>query len=314
MKTSLVLSLMASLLTAVQVLLLVLRGDGLCLNEGCKIVDSLTTVPPLVFNLMGLLYFQTVFWGLLLDRKYPGWPLKTVKMLLLAGMAAEGVLVSFQLFVTEAFCSYCLVVFAFILLLNLFFGRKQLASGTAIFAVVLLAFSSLQFKTAESAESMSLDRGTFGLRPAGRSGPQIYLFFSSTCQHCENIIETLKTRTSCTVRFQPIDEIRSLDFPGLEPAPAYSAAANRSFLKSLGIEEIPVLAAKDAGGIRILKGEQPIRDYLDQNCVAEPAAAGGATSGFSSGGSGFLPKSVQDDACSVSQDCDPLPAPPPAGK
>lgn len=314
MKTTLVLSLLASLLTAIQVLLLVLHGDGLCFNEGCKIVDGLTTVPPLVFNLMGLLYFQTIFWGLLLDRKYPGWPLKTVKVLLLAGMASEGVLVSFQLFVTEAFCSYCLVVFALIVLLNLFFGQKQLASGTAIFAVVLLAFSSLQFKTAESAESMTLDRGTFAVRPSGQSGPQLYLFFSSTCQHCENIIETLKTRTSCTVRFQPIDEIRSLDFPGLELAPAYSAAANRSFLTSLGIEEIPVLAAKDAGGIRILKGEQPIRDYLDQNCVANGPASSNATSAAPSGGNGFLPQAVQDDACSVSQDCDPLPAASPAGK
>lgn len=314
MKIGLILSFLASLLTAGQTLLILLRGDGMCFNEGCKIVDSLTTVPPLLFNLMGFLYFQTLFWGLLLDRKYPGWPLKIVRVLLLAGMAAEGVLVSFQFFVTEAFCAYCLVVFAFIILLNISFGFKQIASATAIFAVILLAFSSLQFKSAGSIEDMSLDRGTYGTRPADRTGAQLSLFFSSTCFHCENIIGILKTRNACAVRLQPIDVIRPLDFPGLELAPTYSPAVNRSFLKTLGIEEIPVLVAKDSGGIRILKGEQPIRAYLDQNCEAETSSSTNAVSESSTGGRGFLPQPVQDDACTVSNDCDPLPVTPRPGK
>lgn len=305
MKTSLVLSLLASLLTVTQILLILLRGDGMCFDEGCKIVDSLTTVPPLVFNLAGFLYFQSIFWGLLLDKKYPGWPLRTVKILTLAGMAAEGVLISFQYLVTEAFCSYCLVVGGFILLLNISFGLKQIASGAVIFTVVTLAFASLQFKTPGSSEDISLDRGTYGLRPADRSGPQISLFFSSTCRHCENIIELLKTRKSCAIRFQPIDEIRGLHFPGLELAPVYSATVNRNFLKALGIEEIPVLVAQDGSGIRVLKGEQPIREYLDLNCEADPPPSDNATSESSSVEGSFLP--LQDDACSVSKDCDPLP-------
>lgn len=308
MKISLVLSLLASLLTATQVLLILLRGDGMCFNEGCRIVDSLTTVPPLVFNLMGFLYFQTLFWGLLLDRKYPGWPMKVVRVLVLAGMASEGVLVSFQLYITEAFCSYCLVVCALIILLNISFGLKQMASGAVIFAVVVLAFSSLQFKTVGSAEGMALDRGTYGIRQGDRAGAQLYLFFSSACFHCENIIEILKTRKSCAVRFQPIDEIHTLDFPGLELASAYFTVANRSFLKTLGIEEIPVLVAKDNSGIRILKGEKPIREYLDQNCEAETPSSSNATSESSPGGNSFLPQPVQDDACSISKDCDPPPA------
>jgi uncharacterized membrane protein len=305
MKTRLGFSLMASLLTAAQILLILLRGDGMCFNEGCRIVDSLTTVPPLVFNLAGFLYFQSIFWGLLLDRKHPGWPFTTVRVLALAGMASEGVLVSFQYFISETFCSYCLVIGLFILLLNISFGPKQIASGVLIFAVVVLAFAGLQFKAPEASEDISLERGTYGLRPADRAGAELSLFFSSTCRHCENIIELLKTRKSCAVRFQPIDEIYGLDFPGLERAPVYSASVNRNFLKALGIEEIPVLVAKDAGGIRILKGEQPIREYLDLNCQAAPSPADSATSESSPVSGGFLP--LQDDACSVSKDCDPLP-------
>lgn len=309
MKASLIIALLASLLTAFQALLILLRGSGICLNEGCRIVDSLTSVPPLAFNIMGFLFFQAIFWGLLLERKNPGVPLRAVKVLALAGMASEGVLVAFQIFITEAFCSYCLIVFALIILLNISFGFKQIASSAAVFTVVLLAFSSLQLKSAESAEGISLDRGTYGLRLAGQSGnPQLHLFFSSTCPHCENIIEILKNRKTCTVRFQPIDEIRSLDFPDIQVAPAYSASANRSFLKSLGIEEIPVLVAKGKSGISILKGEQPIREYLDQNCPAEPSSPGGTSLQTSAAGQRYLPQSAQDDTCSVSADCPPLPS------
>ncbi len=314
MKISLLLSLLASLLTAMQALLITLRGNGLCFDEGCRIVDSLTTVPPLVFNLMGVLYFQTIFWGLLLDRKFPGWPLKIVRALVLAGLASEGVLVSFQLFITGVFCSYCLIVFAFILLLNISFGFRQIASGAAIFAAVLLAFSGLQFKSAESAEAVSLDRGTYAVRSTDQSAVQISLFFSSTCSHCEKIIDALRSRKSCTVRFQPIDEIHSLDFPDLQLAPTYSASVNRSFLKSLAIEEIPVAVAKDQSGIRILKGEQPIREYLEQNCPTESPSSTTASSESTSPGNRYLLPPIQDDACSVSQDCDPLPATPRPGK
>lgn len=312
MNISRIISLLASLLTATQALLILLQGDGLCFSESCRIVDSLTSVPPLFFNIAGFLYFQAIFWGLFLDRKYPERAMKIVRFLALAGMASEGVLISFQLFVTGVFCSYCLVIFALIFMLNISLGIKQITSAAAVFAVVLLAFSSLQLKSAESSEGVSLDRGTFAIRPGASSGPQLYLFFSSTCRHCEKVIEMMKGLQACSIRFQPIDEIRSMEFPGLEMAPSYSATANSNFLKTLAIEEIPVLVAKDQGGIRILNGEQPIRTYLEQNCASKNSLPADAPS-ESSAGSSLLPQSVQDDACSVSQDCDPLPTVSPVG-
>lgn len=309
MKISIILSLIASLLTATQILLILLGGDGVCFNEGCKIVDNLTRVPPVVFNLVGFLFFQLVFWGLLLERKNPGWPLRTVKLLVLAGMASEGVLVGFQLFIAGVFCSYCLVVCAFIVLLNISFGFKQAVSGTVVIASVFLAFSSLQLNSTQSSKDLCLDQGNYGIRPADRSYPQFSLFFSSNCLHCENIIGILKTLDSCSVRFQPIDDIRMLDFPGLERTPVYSASANRSFLKSLGIEEVPVLMAKDQSGIRILKGEQQIKEYLDQICEVKTPSSSNVILQTSSNNGSFLPNLVpEDDACSMLKDCDPIPA------
>ncbi len=304
MTSTLLLSLLSSLLTATQVLFILFSGDGLCFSNGCRIVDSLTTVPPLAFNLMGLLFFQAIFWGVWLDRRATGRFMPAVKILLLAGMASEGVLVAFQYYITETFCAYCLVVFACIVLLNITLGFRQIASGLLIFAAVLMAFSSLQFYNPLSqSEEGTLEKGTYGLRPASGTGPQLFLFFSSSCLHCENIIETLSRRNACTIRFQPVDEIRDLDFPGLQKSPVSSFAVNRKFLKTLGLEEVPVLLARDAGGIQIRKGEGPIRDYLDRNCP-ESQPAGSVDSGSSTFGGGLSPNEREDGSCSVFEDCE----------
>lgn len=305
MTTTLLLSLLSSLLTAAQVLFILFSGDGLCFSEGCRIVDSLTTVPPLVFNLMGLLFFQAIFWGVWFERRSgTGRFMSAVKLLLLAGMASEGVLVAFQYYITETFCAYCLVVFACIVLLNVTLGYRQIASGLLIFAAVLLAFSSLQFSNPPGqGEETALEKGTYGIRPASGVGPQLYLFFSSSCLHCENIIETLKGRNTCTIRFQPVGEIRGLDFPGVQLAPVSSFAVNRNFLKSLGLEEVPVLLVKDADGIQVFKGEGPIRAYLDRNCP-EDRAADSTDSGSSPVGGVFLPTGEEDGSCSTFEVCE----------
>ena len=53
-------ALLASLLVAVQIAILLLGKEGLCLSQGCQVVDQLTRVSPLLFNIAGLLYFQVV--------------------------------------------------------------------------------------------------------------------------------------------------------------------------------------------------------------------------------------------------------------
>ena len=56
-------ALLASLMVAVQIVILLLGKDGLCLSQGCQVVDQLTEVSPLLFNIAGLLFFQAIFWG-----------------------------------------------------------------------------------------------------------------------------------------------------------------------------------------------------------------------------------------------------------
>jgi hypothetical protein len=110
----------------------------------------------------------------------------------------------------------------------------------------------------------------------------------------------LKERPGCTVRFQPVEEIGDFTFPGMERAPGYSSAINRNFLQTLGIDQIPVLMAKDGEGIRILKGEGPISSYLDLYCPADrPAGETGSSTQTRS----VVPMQ-NDGSCTVLEDCE----------
>lgn len=55
-----ILSFAASILIIIQVIYISLSGEAACLNQGCEIVESLTTIPPLYFNLIGFLFSGTL--------------------------------------------------------------------------------------------------------------------------------------------------------------------------------------------------------------------------------------------------------------
>jgi len=56
-------ALSASLVIAVQIIYSLVNGSTLCPNEGCELVERLTAISPLYFNILGLLYFQFVYWS-----------------------------------------------------------------------------------------------------------------------------------------------------------------------------------------------------------------------------------------------------------
>lgn len=309
----LLLSLGGGLLAAVQALLIVLQGDILCLNDGCEIVEKLTTVPPIAFNIAGSLYFMTVFLALWQGaRGVLGW-LNLARLLLVAGMAAEGVLVGFQHYVAGVFCSYCLVIFSIVALLNILMGWRQLLVATAVFGAVLTAFASLQFTPSTEADGVVLEKGIYGRLENQQSANQLYLFFSSTCPHCEEVIETIDSGFDCSLNFNPIDSLAVSPMDELVRTPEYSPGINRRFLKNLGISEIPALAVKGNEELRILKGKQLIQDYLDAYCRGG-GVSGEMTSEFSEmpdqgpGFPYFSSSSQEEDACSVEVDCEEVPA------
>ncbi len=299
------LALVASLLIAGQIGYTLYQGSPLCLNSGCKVVEKLTKVAPLVFNAAGLFFFQMIYWGLRSARgemrRLPGF----VKTVLLAALAVEAVLIGFQYLVAQAFCAYCLGVLVFIVLLNLLLGWRQIAAGLLIFTTAALAFASLELNQSAAPGQQAFTAGVFATRPGLLKYPENYLFYSSTCAHCEKVIASLKNNTRVTISFNPIDQVAAIDLPKATLHAGYSPDLNKALLTSLGIAEIPVLMTKTADGWTIRQGENAITAYLAAPGRTEPAGAG-QSSGYSAAPASQLDipgLQGNSDGCQVSSDC-----------
>jgi hypothetical protein len=309
------LALVASLLIAGQIAFTLYYGTPLCLNSGCKVVENLTKVSPLVLNLVGLCFFQFVYWGLRSARGELRRLPQFIRTLLLAALGAEAVLIGFQYFSAQAFCVYCLGICAFVVLLNLLLGFRQIGAGILIFSATLLAFASLNFSQpptttntatpSPTTTKQAFADGVFSSRPGLLKSPEHYLFYASTCPHCEKVIASLKNNARSTLFFNPIDKVSTLDLPNVSRNTDYSPAANKALLTALGIDEIPVLMTKTAEGWTIRRGDAAIIAYLSSTSINSPKS-GESTSGQS--GQSSVPgvqaiPGLDTSACRVGSDC-----------
>lgn len=293
-------ALLASLLIAGQIGFTLYQGTPFCLNQGCKVVEQLTKVSPLVFNLAGLAFFQAIFWGLRASRNEMRRLPQFVKTLLLAGLAVEGVLISFQYLAAHAFCAYCLGIFAFIVVLNLLIGFKQAVPGLFIFGVVSLAFASLELNQVKTGEQ-AFKTGVLASRTGTARTAENFLFFSSTCAHCERVIASLKINDRPTVHFNPIDRVKELDLPKTTGNPSHAPASNKALLTALGIDQIPVLITRTPEGLSIRQGEAAILAFFAKSGLAETGGQSGSSATPAT--QAIIPGLESKDGCSVATDC-----------
>jgi hypothetical protein len=262
-----VLALIASLVTAIQVIYSIVNGSSICLNQGCEVIDRLTALSPLYLNFLGFVYFQVVFWSLRILKNKSLGGFDWTGLLLLAGFAAEGVLSAYQFFVAQVICSYCILIFVFVIILNFMHGQKQIISGVAILIATFISFSFLTFApTQVFSEYSSLKSGSYGVKSCASPSKEVYLIFSSDCPHCENVIKVLDGCNSCDLYLNPIDKIGTLKFNGVELNPGYTPQVNRLMLATLGIKEVPVLVVKNAAGFSFIKGENKILNFVRRAC------------------------------------------------
>lgn len=301
-----IIAFLASVLTGVQSYLIYSQGKGFCFNSGCEIVESLTVVPPLYFNLAGFFFFQLIFWSFLWGRKGSELWTRLAKLLLMGGLMAEAVLLFFQHAIAQAFCSYCLIICAFIILLNLLCGLRQVFRGLVLMASVFIACFSLQFNL-ENSGAEPLENGAIA-HVAGEEGrPTLHLFYSATCPHCEEVIEYLDGENVCEIYFNPIETIPSFNFSGAEIREQYNPSVNLGFLKNLSLKQVPVLVAVGGEGTEIKNGTANILKYLGKNCRQNVAIDYSSDYGASSEinytePAGFL--NLQEEGCSVEEDCE----------
>ncbi len=295
---------LASVLTGVQAFLIATGQDGICLNEGCEIVDSFPKLPPLYFNIAGFVFFLVLSWCFLKGRKGSEYWYSFAKLLLLAGFAAEAVLFFFQYSVLAAFCSYCLIIFSIIFLLNILSGLRQLFTSVILFISVFAMLSTLELSGAPSFE-VSLDTGSYARIGEETKEVELYLFFSETCEHCENVISIIDEHNSCNIRFNPVGKIDHFSLPGSTRFPDYNPRVNTLFLKSLNLKEIPVLVIREQERIVVLNGEGRIKTYLNDECLGVEKRIYNETSQTTGPGYGYLPvPNSVEEGCSVESDCE----------
>jgi uncharacterized membrane protein len=306
MKKSIALiALIGSLIIGAQVIVILFSGEAVCLNQGCKMVESLTTISPLLFNLAGFTFFQLLFWVSWLGRSRSEDAMDWLGIMLLAGLSVEGVLLSYLMFVAHVFCSYCLIIFLMIFLMNVLSGRKQLITGVAVLVAINAIFSMLSFgPSLVLSRYQSLNAGTFAVRTCSAPVKELYLMFSADCPHCQNVIKALENCNSCDFHFNPVERVDSLDLADLEYKASYSPAINRLILKLLGINEIPVVIAKNPDGFSFIKGEKNIIKYIEEGCFqADPLLYIDRSSYSDQEELKFFDQ--EEGVCTVDPDCDP---------
>lgn len=302
MLVSFLAALLGFLITGVQSVLIYTQGEGVCFNDGCRIVDSLTLVDPLYFNLVGAGYFLILTIGLSRARKGSDLGLRFTSLLLLAGLAAEAVLLAFQLIISQALCSYCLIILGLIVLANLFLGLKQLFKGIVIFSAIMIASFSLDYHGG-TIKLEPLEKGTMASYRPNDFKTRFTLFISSSCTHCQSVLTSLETNGSCAVDFNPVDRYDTFSFPDAQAVPGYQPEINLGFLKRVGITEVPVLLHQEGSTMTLISGEQAIKRFIDQRCrAALPQASLKSSGQLSSSYSAPLPP--EEDGCTIEEDCE----------
>ena len=284
---------------------MVIYGFSICPNAGCKVVEGLTSISPLYFNLLGLIYFQSVFWGLRIQKHHSTRPHDWLGLVLISGLVFDSVLLAYQIFVARTFCGYCLLIFAFVLTLNLFYGKRQMVAGIAILVMTFISFSALTFMpTGVLSQSEPLKTASYGVKSCSNPTKEIYLIFSSNCPYCENVLQTLSNCNSCDLYLNPIDNIGALKNMVLDLNPKFSPAVNRLVLGVLGIDSVPVLVVKSAEGYRFIKGEKKIVNYVSHACFTDTDVLY-YENPIQAEDEGITVITDQEGTCSVEIDCEP---------
>ncbi|SDP33177.1 thioredoxin domain-containing protein [Desulforhopalus singaporensis] len=309
---SIFLALLATLVTGAQALFIYLEGSGFCLYNGCEIVESMALVSPLIFNLAGFAFFVLLFFLFSMGRNGSSWRpywQRFAGLLLLAGLVAEAVLVYFQYAVAGLFCSYCTVILALVVLLNLCCGPRQVFRGIILFSSVLLACFSLGMGGATVQKT--LGEGTLAAVEGNqKQDMELYLFFAKNCKYCEKVIASLEQQNRCSIAFNPIEKIDDFQFAGSRLNDRYDPGVNIEFMYQLDLSTIPVLLVKDGQQRLLINGGDRIVQFLNENCfqpaVEQSAGYGGVSSAeplsYETLLSGGTP---DDDSCQITEVCPP---------
>lgn len=224
---SILLYLTGLLLVLVEILLH-FYGKSICATQGCRIVESFVKGGDLVLLVIGLVLF-----GALTFISLYSFSSKTKVLIehihsgiLIVALSVEGYLLGFQLFIIKELCVFCLTVFGILFIgsvLRLFQKHMEMAYAFISFVSVFL---TIYFVNPE----------------INMLSSQYVLIYSKGCPHCEEVIQFCKTHS---ISVQAIE-----------------AKKIAGTLKSLKIEQVPVLFCDENIEKKLIIGQDNIKEYL----------------------------------------------------
>jgi glutaredoxin len=206
-------------------------GKSICQTEGCKVVAQYVRYGDISILLIGLATFSLLtvlsFLELFLNKPNAG---PFINLVLIVSLACEGFFTGYQAFSIHTPCLFCLIIFAFMVVLGiirLLAGEREIIAGLVSLAAV---FSMLY---------LVLPAGAPVDLPAN---DHFILFFSKDCKHCAEVIQNLDEKKI---------EVKHIEVN------AYSA-----FLKSMGIDTVPTLMVNVPTQKLFITGKDAILRYL----------------------------------------------------
>ena len=140
------LALLGALGAAIQAALLLSSGKAICLNEGCRVIEGLTRVPPLYINLAGLGFFLAAAVLALARARRRGPPGASSVCCCWRGSPPRGCSSAFSTSSRRPSAPGASRSSALVVLLNLLAGARQALRAAAVFVSSLAAFSVAELR------------------------------------------------------------------------------------------------------------------------------------------------------------------------
>jgi hypothetical protein len=272
---------------------------GLCPTAGCKTVGGFVRHGESMFLALGMLFFWSLaglfFFSIRLRNSF----LRNASLVLIAaGLAFDGGIISFQTFAVRESCILCYGVGAALFLTLAAFGLHRrsifvLTLGLSIWSAGFLSQAFFLFP----GRVPDLDETVLAFSQGKKQAPLFYYFFSLRCPYCSDVLKKLQhgATGSGTWLFCPLasrsEDKRKLsslledpvfnDNPfaavlkaehaaesetEISPAVERATRAAMAFMRNSGYRGVPLLISHERRGkMVVLAGRDEILKYLLEN-------------------------------------------------
>lgn len=208
-------------------------GRSICTTEGCRLVSqntrfgdiSILLIGFVTFSALALLSFLTLYQNKTQFEKH-------INLILVVSLVAEGFFIGYQAFSIRTACVFCLIMFAFFMvlgILRLLYGEKEVIAGFLSFAGVFALFY------------LVLPTGGTVRLPV----EELTLFYSKDCKYCAEVTKEIEASKMKVIHL-PVGEYAG-------------------YLKNMGIEHVPTLFVNKKNRKFFLTGKKEIVNYLFPN-------------------------------------------------